>query len=263
MLDTMTNLIHPTAVIDASAKIADTVKIGPYTIVGPQVEIGPHTELFAHVSIERNTRIGAHNKIYPFASLGSAPQHLGYKDEATFLEIGDHNTIREYVTINRGTPKGRQITKIGNHNYLMSLSHIAHDCTVGDHTIFANYAAVAGFVDVGNHANLGAYAGVHQFVRVGEYSFLGRGAKVYNDILPFMLVTGNPGIPHSLNTVGLKRHGFDDTRLRMIKEAFTLIYVRRATKAEILAGLTELAQKSADVAVILHMFESSERGIAR
>lgn len=249
--------------IDPTAKIAKTAKIGPWSVIGPHVEIGEGTEIGAHVFIEANTKIGQHNKIYPFASVGSAPQHLGFNGEPTFLEIGDHNIIREYVSINRGTKEGDGVTRIGDHNYLMSCSHVAHDCRVGNHTIFANTASIAGFVTVGDHAILGAFTGVHQFVHIGAYSFMGRAAKIYNDILPYMLVAGNPGIPHGLNLVGLKRHGFGPEARQKIKEAYSIIYRQGLKKVEIVAALSALAENSPEIKVLLDAFEASVRGIAR
>ncbi len=251
------------AIIDPTAKIAHDVKIGPWSIIGPHVEIDEGCEIASHVVIESHTKLGKHNKIFPFASIGSAPQHLEYRGEPTTLEVGDHNIIREYVTINRGTIGGRGITRVGSHNYLMTTAHIAHDCHVGNHIIFANSAAIAGFVDVKDHAILGAYAGVHQHVQIGEFSFLGRATKVCNDILPYMLVTGNPGVPNGLNLVGLKRNDFTANEIRLVKEAFMIIYKRGLKKQEILEQLGVLAKQSAKVQVLLTAFENSHRGIAR
>lgn len=249
--------------IDPSAKIAPDVKIGPWTIIGPNVVIGAGSEIGSHVYIEANTKIGQHNKIFPFASIGSAPQHLGFNGEDTFLEIGDHNVIREYVTINRGTKEGDKVTRVGSHNYFMSCAHVAHDCRVGNHTIFANTASIAGFVTVGDHAILGAFTGVHQFVNIGAYSFMGRATKIYNDILPYMLVAGNPGVPHGLNLVGLKRNGFSAEARKKIKEAYSIIYRQSLMKVEIIAALTELAKDSKEVKVLLDALTASTRGIAR
>jgi UDP-N-acetylglucosamine acyltransferase len=255
-------VINPHAVIHPSARIADNVTIGPWTIIGENVTIGEGCQIASHVVIEKNTQLGQHNKIFSHVVLGTDPQHTGYKGESTWLEIGDHNTIREFVTINRGT-QATGITKMGSHNYMMSYSHIAHDCVVGSHVVFANSAMIAGHVEVGDHAILGAYAGVHQFVKIGEYCFLGRATKIFQDILPYMMVIGNPGAPLSLNSVGLRRHGFTRDDIVQLKEAFSILFRRGLKQIEILAELEQLAKQNHRVHVLLQAVKNSERGIAR
>ncbi len=257
-------MIDKFAVVHPSAVIAEDVIIGPWTIIGENVEIGAGTHISSHVVIDKNTKLGKNNRIYSHSTLGSDPQHLSYAGESTWLEIGDDNVIREFVTINRGTvDKG--LTKLGDKNYLMSYSHIAHDCVVGNHVIFANTASIAGHVTIGDHAILGAFSGVHQFVNVGEYSFLGRATKIYQDILPFMLVIGNPGAPRGLNSVGLGRHGFSNDSMNVLKQAFQIIFRRGLKQIEIVAELEALIAKGsrAEVARLLEAFQASDRGIAR
>lgn len=255
-------VIHPSAIIHPSAQIAaQDVVIGPWTIIGENVEIGPGTTIDSHVVIEKNTRVGSHNHIFSHAILGTDPQHLGYKNEVTWLHIGDHNVIRECVTINRGTQEAG--TTVGNHNYLMSYVHIAHDSSVGNHVIFANNASIAGHVKIGNHAILGAFSGVHQFVNIGAYSFLGRATKIYQDILPYMLVTGNPGVPRGLNNVGLRRHHFTPESIAILKQAYAIVYRRGLDRATILQALEQLCPTDEHAKHLLHAFTTSVRGIAR
>ena len=256
-------MIDGRAIIHSTAKIGECVTIGPWTLIGENATIGDGTEISAYAVIGKNTTLGEKNKIYSHASVGSDPQHLAYKAEETWLEIGNNNVIREFVTINRGTKKGHQLTCIGNNNYLMAYSHIAHDCKVGSHVIFANTASIAGHVEVGDHANLGAFSGVHQFCRIGAYCFLGRATKIYQDILPYMLVTGNPGVPTGLNTVGLRRHGFNSEIIRSLKRAFRLIYLDNRALNEVCIELEKLANDVPEVNNLLTMINTSTRGFAR
>ena len=256
-------MIDKRAIIHPSATIGSDVVIGPWTLIEESAIINDGTEIKAHVVIGRNTILGKKNKIYPYASIGSDPQHLSCKGKETCVEMGDNNVIREFVTINRGTKKGHSVTHIGSNNYLMAYSHIAHDCVVGNHIIFANTASIAGHVHVKDHVILGAFSGVHQFCRIGAYSFLGRAAKVYQDILPYMLVTGNPGVPSSLNTVGLRRHGFNVETLRSLKQAFRLIYRANLKLEDICYKLEKLAKKTPEIHQLLAMINAPGRGIAR
>lgn len=256
-------MIDPRAVIHPTAKVAEGVTIGPGAIISEHVVIGAGSDVGPYAFIGPHTELGQHNKIYPYASVGSDPQHLGYKGEPTRLVLGDHNVIREFVTISRGTPEGRGVTTLGNHNYLMAYCHVAHDCILENHIIFANTASIAGHVHVENHANLGAFSGIHQNVRIGAYSFLGRGAKVYQDILPYMLVTGNPGVPIGLNSVGLRRHGFKSEAMLSLKRAYHLLYRRELKMEEIRIELEKLAATTPEVRHLLDMIDSSKRGIAR
>ncbi|AKQ33375.1 acyl-ACP--UDP-N-acetylglucosamine O-acyltransferase [Candidatus Coxiella mudrowiae] len=256
-------MIDERALIHPSAKIGSDVTVGPWTFIGENAVIGDDTQIDAHVMIGKNTVIGKNNKIYPYASIGSDPQHIRYKGQETRLEIGNSNVIREFVTINRGTYEGHGVTSIGHNNYLMAYSHVAHDCRVRSHVIFANTASIAGHVEVGDHANLGAFSGVHQFCRIGAYCFLGRAAKVYQDILPYMLVTGNPGIPTALNSVGLRRHGFNSKTMQSLKLAYRLIYRTNLKLEDIRIELEKLAVETPEINQLLLMINSSTRGFAR
>jgi UDP-N-acetylglucosamine acyltransferase len=257
-------MIHETAIVDAGARIADGVDIGPYSIIGPEVTIDEGTVIASHAVIKGPTTIGKRNKIFQFSSIGEDPQHLDYAGEPTRLEIGNDNIIREFTTLNRGsTDRGGSVTRIGNHNFFMSYTHVAHDCQVGNHNIFANNAGIAGHVVVEDHVVLGAFAGVHQFCRIGAYSFLGRATKIVKDIPPFMMVAGNPGVPCGLNLVGLKRHGFDNNTLRQLREAFKIMYRRGLKLSEAQEQLAVLSGDCEQVTQLLHAIQNSERGIAR
>ncbi|MFW0028796.1 MAG: acyl-ACP--UDP-N-acetylglucosamine O-acyltransferase [Coxiella endosymbiont of Dermacentor nuttalli] len=258
-------MIDERALIHSSTKIGSDVTIGPWTFINKNTVIGDGTQISSHVVIGENTTIGKNNKIYPYASIGSDPQHIEYKDQETRLEIGNRNVMREFVTINRGTYEGHGVTCIGNNNYLMAYSHVAHDCRVGNHTVFANTASIAGHVEIGDHANLGAFSGVHQFCRIGSYCFLGRATKVYQDILPYMLVTGNPGIPTGLNSVGLRRHGFSSKTMQSLKLAYRLIYRTHLKLEDIQIKLEKLAIETPEINLLLMMINGSvrRRGFAR
>ncbi len=258
-------MIDNRAVIDSSAKIGPGVSVGPFTRVGPNVEIGEGTTIASHVVIDKNTKIGKYNKIYDFAALGGDPQDLTPQDRETYLEIGDYNIIREFCTINRGSNKasGSGVTRVGSRNMLMAYIHIGHDCQVGSHIIFANNASIAGHVTVDNYANLGAFAAVHQFVRIGSYSFLGRATKVGQDVLPYMLITGNPGGPTGLNLVGLRRQKISLDLMRALKKAYQLFHHRDLKLTEIHQELKVMAQTYPEIQLFLDILENTKRGIAR
>lgn len=221
----MTN-IHSTAIIADGAKIDETVKIGPYCVIGAEVSIGEGTELKAHVNIEGVTTIGANNVIYPFASLGTPPQDLKFKGERSELVIGDHNVIREHVTMNPGTEGGGLLTKVGSHCLFMMSTHVAHDCQVGDHVILANNATLAGHVIVGNNVIIGGLAAVHQHVRIGEHAMIGGMSGVEHDVIPFGSVMGERASLAGLNLIGLKRRGFDRETIHALRNLYKDIFER-------------------------------------
>ena len=256
-------MISELAIIDPSAHIAEGVEIGPWSYIGPGVIIGQGTKIDSHVVIKKNTRIGSYNKIHQFASLGEDPQHLGYKDQQTWLEIGDYNIIREYCSMNRASHLEEMTTKVGSHNFFMSYSHIAHDCIVGDHCIFANNASIAGHVVVGDRVFMGAFTGAHQFCRIGSYSFLGRACKIFQDVPPYMMVRGNPGMPCSLNSVGLKRNGFKDEDILVLRQAFKILFLRKLSLKESMRQIKQLTPECLKLTDLIHFIELSERGIAR
>ncbi|MES2141459.1 MAG: acyl-ACP--UDP-N-acetylglucosamine O-acyltransferase [Pseudomonadota bacterium] len=252
------------AIVDPKAKLAENVSVGPWTIIGPDVEIGSGTIIGSHVVLKGPTKIGVNNKIYPFASVGDNPQDKKYQGEKTYLEIGDHNVIREYCTINRGTTQDKGITKIGNHNLFMVGSHIAHDCIIGNHTIFVNNVALAGHVTVGDHAILGAYSAVHQFCQVGEYSFIAAGSMVRQNVLPYILVEGgHDARACGLNKEGLKRNGFSNEAISSLKRSYKIIFRENLTVEQALEELKSSAADYPQVKLMAAALENSDRGIIR
>ncbi|HMW14065.1 MAG TPA: acyl-ACP--UDP-N-acetylglucosamine O-acyltransferase, partial [Pseudomonadales bacterium] len=206
-------MIDPRAIIDKDARLASDVVVGPWSIIGPDVEIGAGTVIGPHVVIARSTRIGCNNRIYQFATIGEDCQDKKYHGETTYLEIGDHNIIREGCTLHRGTVQDKSLTRIGNHNLLMAYVHIAHDCIVGDHTVFANNATLGGHVQVADWAILGGYTLVHQFCQIGGHAFCGTGSVVLKDIPAYVMVNGNSAKAHGINSDGLRRRNFSDEQI--------------------------------------------------
>jgi len=256
--------IHPTALVDPGARLGENVTIGAYTIIGADVEIGDGTWIGPHVVINGPTRIGRENRIFQFASLGEMPQDKKYGGEATRLEIGDRNTIREFCTFNRGTVQDAGVTRIGNDNWIMAYVHIAHDCQVGDHTIFANNAQLAGHVHVGDWAILGGFTGVHQFVRVGAHCITGVGSVVLQDIPPYVMAAGNPAAPHGINSEGLKRRGFAPETIAAIKRAYKTVYRSGLKLDEAAAKIAAEAQAGvAALAPLAEFLATPGRGIIR
>ena len=260
-------MIHPTAIIEPGARLGDGVEVGPWTLIGADVEIGEGTRIGSHVVIKGPTRIGARNQIFQFCSLGDAPQDKKYGGEASTLEIGDDNVIREYCTFNRGTEAGGGVTRVGSGNWIMAYVHIAHDCIVGDQVTMANAAALAGHVELGSHAILGGYTMVHQFCRLGERCFSAMGSVVLKDVLPFVTVSGNPAAPHGLNAEGLRRHGYSAEAIAAMRRAYKAILREGRTTAAALERLEELREAAPEAAAeigMLHEFlAGSGRGIAR
>lgn len=255
--------IHPTALVDAQAELAEDVEVGPYAVIGGKVRIGSDTRIGPHAVVTGETHIGARNRIFQFASVGEEPQDKKYRGESTRLEIGDDNTIREFCTINIGTAQDAGVTRLGHRNWIMAYVHIAHDCVVGDDTIFANNTQLAGHVSVGDFAVLGGFTGVHQFCRIGAHVMTGIASVVVHDIPPFVTAAGNPARPHGTNAEGLKRRGFTPEDLAAIKRAYKTLYRQGLTLAQ---ALTELQNQAAQVAVLaplVDFLEASGRGIVR
>ncbi len=257
-------LIHPTAVIDPSATLAADVRVGAFCLIGADVEIGAGTEIGPHCSIHGPTRIGRNNRFIGHAAIGGEPQDKKYKGERTELVIGDDNVIREFVTINRGTAGGGGITTVGNDNWMLAYTHVAHDCHVGDHCVFSNNTTLAGHVTVGDYVIISGFAGAHQFCRIGAHAFLGMGALTNGDVPPFTMVgTDSLGRPRGINSEGLKRRGFDAERIASIKRAYRTLYVAGLPLAEAKLQLAEQATHSADVKDLLDFIESAERPLLR
>ena len=253
-------MIHPTAIIDPSAKIASDVHIGPYSIIGPHVEIGEGTWIGPHVVINGPTKIGRDNKIYQFASVGEVTQDLKFKGERTYLEIGDRNSIREFCTFNRGTAQDT-VTRIGNDNLFMAYVHIAHDCEVGNHVVFANNASLAGHVTVEDHVILGAFSGVFQFCRVGAHAFVTTNSVVIKDVPPFVKVSGYYAKPYGLNSVGLQRRGFAENVLAELRQAYKIIYRNGLTVAKAMEELQKM--EAPEIREMIQFIEASSSGIVR
>lgn len=254
-------MIHTTAIIDPTAKIGPDVEIGPYTVIGPRVEIGEGTWIGPHVVINGPTRIGRHNRIFQFSSIGEITQDLKYNGEETFLEIGDHNTIREFCTVNRGSVQDKSITKIGNHNLLMAYVHIAHDCVIGNHVVFSNNASLAGHVHIDDYVVLGGFSGVFQFCRVGAHGFISTNSVVIKDVPPFVKVSGYYAKPFGLNSVGLQRRGFTSEAITALKRAYKTVYRNGLTVANALEELK--AVTTPEVKAFAQFIENSAAGIVR
>lgn len=255
--------IDPRAVVDPRAKLDTGVSVGPYSVIGPDVEIGAGSVIGPHVVIQGPTRMGRDNRIHPFASLGGAPQDKKYAGEPTLLEIGDRNSIFEFVTLNRGTAQDKGTTKIGSDNWLMAYVHVAHDCVLGDNIIMANNATLAGHVDIEDWAILGGFTKVHQFVRIGAHSFTGMNVDITRDVPPYVMVSGTPVEPHGINSEGLKRRNFSAEQVRNIKNAYRVLYRSELRLEEAVAQLRELGASQPEVALMVEFLDRSERSITR
>jgi UDP-N-acetylglucosamine acyltransferase len=256
--------IHPTAVVHPDARVPESCNIGPFCTVGAGVEMGEHCELVSHVVLEGPTRLGSHNKIYPFSAVGIGPQDLSYRGEPTRLEIGDRNMIREYVTIHRGTVKGGQLTKIGSDCLVMAYAHIAHDCFIADHVIMANAATLAGHVTVEEWAVVGALCPVHQFVRIGAHSYIGGGTTITQDVLPFSKTSAVREVhAYGANSVGLERRGFSKERVRAIQLAFRTLIASKLNTTQAIEKIRSKGDVTEDVEMLLNFIESSERGVLK
>ena len=224
--------IHPTAVIDSGAVLADGVEVGPWCVVGPGVALGANVRLLSHVVVQQDTTVGARSVIHPFAVIGGDPQHTGYKGETVRLEIGTDNVVREHSTFNRGTPQGSGVTRVGSHGLFMTGAHIGHDCVVGDHVVMANQATLGGHARIGSKVFLGGLAAVHQNGRVGQGAIVGGLAAVTRDVIPYGSAWGNHAQLHGLNLIGLKRKGYDKTAIRRLLAAFRDLFEGGGTFAE-------------------------------
>ncbi|MCX7960441.1 MAG: acyl-ACP--UDP-N-acetylglucosamine O-acyltransferase [Burkholderiales bacterium] len=256
-------MIHPTAIVAPQARLAADVTVGAYTIIGPGVEIGAGTWIGPHVVIEGRTRIGRRNRIHAFASIGGPPQDKKYAGEDTAVEIGDDNTIREYVTINRGTAYDAGVTRVGDDNWIMAYVHFAHDCQIGSHTVFANACELAGHVRVGDWAVLGATTLVHQFVRIGAHSFTGMGTYLDRDLPPYVRAAGNMARPYGINSVGLRRRGFAEETIVALKRAYRTLYRSGLGLAEARRELEAQARAHPEVRALAEFLDASVRGIIR
>jgi len=257
-------MIHPTAIVDPGAIIPESCRIGPYCTVGAMVEMGEECELISHVVLDGPTRLGHHNRIFPFASIGMMPQDLKYRGEPTRLEIGDHNQIREFVTLNRGTAGGLGVTRIGSNCLIMAYVHIAHDCAIGNDVIMANAATLAGHVTVEDHCIVGALCPIHQYVRIGEYSFIGGGTTITQDVLPYSKTVARRDVhAYGMNSVGMERRGFSRERIRKIHHAYRVLLASSLNTSQALEKLKSESDLGEDVALLVEFIQGSERGIIK
>jgi UDP-N-acetylglucosamine acyltransferase len=254
--------IHPTAIVDAKAEIGPGSVIGPYCIVAAGVVLGPECWLQNHVTLCGPMTAGARNKFHAYCSIGQQTQDLKYQGEPTYLEIGDENTFREFVTVNRSTTAAGK-TQLGHRGNFLAYSHIGHDCTVGDTVVFSNNGTLAGHVQVGDHAIMGGLTAVHQFCRLGRYAITGGCSKIVQDVPPFMIADGNPAKVRGINVVGLERSGFPAETIKTIKEAFRLIYRSKYNTRQALEAMQQELPASAEIIQIVEFIKTSERGIIR
>jgi UDP-N-acetylglucosamine acyltransferase len=256
--------IHPSAIIHPQAQLHESVEVGPYAVIGADVTIGADTRIASHAVLDGPMTMGAGNTVFQFASLGAVSQDKTAKyEDATRVEIGNGNTFREYVTVNRGTLKEQGVTRIGDDNWLMACAHVAHDCVIGSHAILANNVLLAGHVTIDDWVILGGATGVHQFCRVGQGAFSGGGSIILGSVPPFVMVQGNPAEPRAINSEGLKRRGFSTEDIGAIKDAYKVIYLSGKPMAEVKAELGVLAKGNAQVALMLEFIETARRPLAR
>jgi len=256
--------VHPTAIIDAAARVSASCRIGPFCTLGAGVELGEECELTSHVVIEGPTKIGARNRFSPFSVIGGAPQDYTYKGEPTRLEIGDGNHFREYITISRGTTKGGGVTRIGSHGLFMAYVHIGHDCQVGNNILMANGATLAGHVEVADYAAVGALSAVHQFAHVGPHAYIGGGSIVTQDVLPFSKTSATRDIhAYGANAVGLQRKGFSAERVKKIQRAFRLLLASKLNTSQAVEKIRSEGELGEDVELLIAFIERAERGIIK
>jgi UDP-N-acetylglucosamine acyltransferase len=259
--------IHPTAIVDPKAQIDPTATVGPYAVIGPDVKVGARTTIGAHCVIEGRTTIGCDTRLFQFSSIGAIPQDKKFGGESCELVIGDRNTIREFCTFNIGSPGGGGVTRIGDDNWIMAYTHIAHDCQIGHHTTLANNTTLAGHVELGDWVTVGGLCGIHQFVKVGAHAMVGFASAVSQDVPPFMLVDGNPLAVHGYNAVGLRRRDFGAARIAAVKQMHKLLYREGKTLVEARAAIEALAARTPeaapDVAMMSAFLAAATRGIVR
>ena len=255
--------IHPTAIISPDATLAEGVEVGPYSIIGPDVHVGKDTVIGPHAVIESQTDIGEGNRISQFAAIGGAPQDLKYRGEATRVVIGNHNTIREYVTINRATTSDIGVTIIGDHNLLMAYTHVAHNCKLGNRIVMANAANLAGHIHVEDFEIIGGLTGIHQFTRIGAHCIIGGASAVTKDVPPFVMASGNFAKLYGLNLIGLKRRGFSDETINALKKSYRIVFRSSMLLAAAIRKVEEEVEDLPEVRQFLEFIRKSERGICR
>lgn len=256
-------MIHPSAIVDPGARLGARVSVGAYAVIGASVTIGEDTQIGAHAVVEGITTIGRDNRIFAFCTVGSIPQDKKYGGEPTRLEIGDRNTIREYCSLNTGTTQDGGVTRLGNDNWIMAYTHVAHDCVIGDQVILANGTQLAGHVRIGDYAILGGLTGVHQFVQIGAHSMTGGGTILFQDLPPYVLAQGNPGKPYTVNIEGLKRRGFSAAAIEAIRQAYKTLYRSGLTLADARTAIEERAREVPELLPLAQFLANAKRGIVR
>ena len=256
-------LIDSSAIIDGRAELAPNVSVGAFSVIGADVKIDSGTVIGPHVVIKGPTSIGKDNRIYQFTSIGEDPQDKKYASEVTRLEIGDRNVIREFTSMHRGTIQDNSVTQIGNDNLFMAYTHVAHDCIIGDHVIMANGASLAGHVHLNSHAILGGFTLVHQFTQIGQYSFAAMGSAITQDIPPFIMVGGKPTRPHGINSVGMERSGISAENVRLIRQAYKIIYKMNLRLEDAIEQIEALSSDSQELIKMVDFLRNVRRGILR
>ena len=256
-------LIDPRAVISPKAELGPDVQVGAFAVIADDVTIGARTVVAAHAVINGPTSLGADNKVSSFASLGDAPQDKKYRGEPTRLEIGDRNTFREYCTVNRGTVSGHGVTRVGNDNMLLAYTHVGHDCILGDNIVLSNLVMLGGHVELGDWVTMSGYAGAHQFVKIGAHAFIGNMTAVTRDVPPYVLATGQPAEPRSINSVGLQRRGFSAEQVRNIKNAYRILYRSDLKLEDAVEKLSELAATQDELRIFVDFIGTATRSLVR
>jgi UDP-N-acetylglucosamine acyltransferase len=255
-------MVHPSAIVHPGAQVGAGCEIGPYCIIGEQVALGEKCKLHSHAVIDGHTRLGRENEIFPFASIGLKTQDLKWKGGVTWVEIGDHNTFRECVTVHSATGDG-EVTSIGSHNHILAYSHIAHNCQLGDHIIMSNVATLAGHVTVGDYAVIGGLAAIHQFCRIGKMSMIGGCSKVVQDVPPFMMADGNPAETRTVNKIGMERNGLSEKSQSAMRQAYKILFREGLTISNALVQLEKQLPELEEVRYLIQFVRSSERGISK
>jgi len=256
-------VIDPRAVVSPRARLAEDVSVGPFTVIGDEVEIGPRTRIGPHAVIQGHTRLGADNVVFQFASLGDAPQDLKYRGEPTRLEVGDRNVFRECCTVNRGTTHDEGVTRIGSDNLFMAYTHVAHDCQLGNRIVMANAATLGGHVKLGDWVIMGGLSAVHQFTQVGAHAFIANNCAVTRDVPPYVMAVGQPAVPHSVNSKGLERRGFDAAQIRNIREAYRVLYRSDLLLADAVRELQQRAATQSELRAFVDFIAASTRSLIR
>jgi UDP-N-acetylglucosamine acyltransferase len=255
--------IDPHALVSPQAQLAEDVEVGAFAVIGPDVVLGSGCVIAPHAVVNGPTTMGANNRVFQFASIGDAPQDKKYKGEPTRLEVGDRNTFREYVTVNRGTVTGHGVTRIGSDNLLLAYSHVGHDCILGNNIVLSNLAMLGGHTELGDWVIFSGYAGAHQFTKIGAHAFIGNNTAVTRDVPPYVLATGNPAEPRAVNSEGLKRRGFSEEQIRAIRNAYRVLYRSDLKLEDAVKELTTMAAEHDVLVPFVEFIGRSTRSLVR